>query len=184
MPKRERSGKVKYESNDDEKEHKRKRLRIKKEEDDDDNQVKEGGNELTLSPEQKAVLDMIITERKSIFFTGAAGTGKSFLLKEIIRSLGDLFLPEEIAITASTGIAACNIGGCTVHKFAGIGLGKDPANVLIMKVKNNTMASNRWRQTKILIIDESMVVSCFTALMLSLNINLVVFSLHDHRRVI
>ena len=27
---------------------------------------------------------------------------------------------------ASTGIAACNIGGSTIHSFAGIGLGKQP----------------------------------------------------------
>jgi hypothetical protein len=42
-------------------------------------------------------------------------SGKSFLLREIIKRA-----PEgKTFVTASTGIAAVNIGGTTVHAFAG-----------------------------------------------------------------
>lgn len=32
---------------------------------------------------------------------------------------------NSVAVTASTGIAACNIAGVTLHSFAGIGLGTE-----------------------------------------------------------
>lgn len=59
-----------------------------------------------------------------------------------------------IAVTASTGIAACNIGGLTLHSFAGIGLGHDSTDKLIKKIKGIKVLYKRWEGTKVLIIDE------------------------------
>jgi ATP-dependent DNA helicase PIF1 len=61
-----------------------------------------------------------------------SGTGKSVLLREIITALRVKYQsrPDAVAVTASTGIAACNVGGTTLHSFAGIGLGTDPADKL------------------------------------------------------
>lgn len=83
------------------------------------------------------------------------GTGKSRLLKAIINYFRELYKKSlsSVAVTASTGIAAYNIGGRTLHSWAGIGLGKEPEKVLIEKV-NKT----RWEETKVLIIDESLLV--------------------------
>jgi predicted ATPase with chaperone activity len=76
---------------------------------------------ITLSQSQMQVLQAI-ADGKSVFFTGAAGSGKSFIL----RILQDLFNQanqrEKIAFTAPTGVAACNIGGRTINSWAGIGL--------------------------------------------------------------
>jgi ATP-dependent DNA helicase PIF1 len=69
---------------------------------------------VTLNREQNLVLDAVMKGR-SIFFTGSAGTGKSFLLKRIIGALP----PQHTFATASTGVAACHIGGTTLHSFAG-----------------------------------------------------------------
>lgn len=52
------------------------------------------------------------------------------------------------------GIAACNIGGVTIHSFAGIGLGRESAEELANKIRKNKKASARWLRTKVLIIDE------------------------------
>ncbi|CCM00349.1 uncharacterized protein FIBRA_02379 [Fibroporia radiculosa] len=91
-------------------------------------------NTVQLSPEQKAVLELV-KEGKNVFFTGSAGTGKSVLLREIIRHCrGDGRLREGLAVTAATGIASVNIGGSTLHSWAGIGLGKEPAEKLLGKL--------------------------------------------------
>lgn len=126
-----------------------------------------------LSDEQRAVLDAVVDRGKSMFFTGSAGTGKSVLMREIIAKLRNKYRkePDRIAVTASTGLAACNIGGVTLHSFAGIGLGKEPVPELVKKVsfslltqellilitpqiKKNQKARNRWLRTKVLVVDE------------------------------
>ena len=109
-----------------------------------------------LSDEQQHVLELVTEKKKSVFFTGSAGTGKSVLMREIISSLRQKYHrdPERIAVTASTGLAACNVGGVTLHSFAGIGLGKEDIPELVKKIRKNQKAKNRWHRTKVLIIDE------------------------------
>ena len=109
-----------------------------------------------LSDEQMSVLKLVAEQKKSVFFTGSAGTGKSVLLREIIKALRAKYTKEldRVAVTASTGLAACNVGGVTLHSFAGIGLGKEAVPELVKKVKRNPKAKNRWLRTKVLIVDE------------------------------
>lgn len=89
-----------------------------------------------LSDEQRAVREAVVDRGKSIFFTGSAGTGKSVLMREIIQKLRVKYKrePDRVAVTASTGLAACNIEGVTLHSFAGIGLGKEAVPELVKKV--------------------------------------------------
>lgn len=110
---------------------------------------------VTLSEEQQHVLQLVL-QGKSVFFTGSAGTGKSVLLREIIRSLKLKYNKaiEAVAVTASTGIAACNIGGVTLHSFAGFGLGTGTVEQLVKYVKRNKKTVQKWTRTKVLIIDE------------------------------
>ncbi len=117
---------------------------------------KEAVNKVFLSNEQKSVLDLVVDKNKSVFFTGSAGTGKSVLLREIIQVLRSRYNREtdRVAVTASTGLAACNVGGVTLHSFAGIGLGKEAVPELVRKIKKNPKARHRWMRTKILVVDE------------------------------
>lgn len=112
--------------------------------------------EKTLSSEQRKVLDLVVDKGQSVFFTGPAGTGKSFLMENIINHFKKKFArdPERLAVTASTGLAACHIGGITLHSFAGIGLGKDPVPQLLKRIRRNAKVKTRWLKTKVLIIDE------------------------------
>ncbi|PFH51817.1 hypothetical protein AMATHDRAFT_114475, partial [Amanita thiersii Skay4041] len=108
-----------------------------------------------LSAEQLAILKLA-KDGASLFYTGSAGTGKSVLLRHIIQGLRAKHSKafDAVAVTASTGIAACNIGGVTIHSFAGIGLAVEKAEELASKVAKNRKASARWLRTKVLIIDE------------------------------
>lgn len=63
------------------------------------------GEPTKLNDEQNQVLKACL-DGKNIFFTGSAGTGKSFLLRKIISVLP----PDGTFATASTGVAACLIG--------------------------------------------------------------------------
>lgn len=60
---------------------------------------------IRLNDEQNQVLKACL-DGKNTFFTGSAGTGKSFLLKKIVSVLP----PDGTVATASTGVAACLIG--------------------------------------------------------------------------
>ncbi|GAA5880174.1 hypothetical protein JCM3774_006074 [Rhodotorula dairenensis] len=103
------------------------------------------------SDEQKAVLNEVRNGR-SVFFTGAAGVGKSFLLQEITRLLQ--FLQKPFQITATTGIAALQVSGITVHSWSGVGLGKDPVTVLYDRIMRSQERVKIWRDTSVLVIDE------------------------------
>lgn len=109
-----------------------------------------------LSEEQKSVSRLVIEKKQGVFFTGSAGTGKSVLIRSIISDLRRIYArePDRVAVTASTGLAACNIGGVTLHSFGGIGLGKESSQELVKKIQKNIKAKTRWLRTKVLIIDE------------------------------
>lgn len=95
----------------------------------------------SLTEEQTQVWRLVVVEGRSVFFTGSAGTGKSFLLRRIISDLKEKYReenrPDAVVVTAPTGIAACNIGGVTLHSFAGIGQGREPADKLCAMVNRS-----------------------------------------------
>ncbi|KYN05356.1 PREDICTED: ATP-dependent DNA helicase PIF1 [Cyphomyrmex costatus] len=101
-----------------------------------------------LTEEQAQVLNAVLSG-KNVFFTGSAGTGKSFLLRKIISALP----PDGTMATASTGVAACHIGGITLHQFAGIGLGTGTKERCI-QLASRPFSTSTWRKTKHLVIDE------------------------------
>ncbi|XP_060941140.1 ATP-dependent DNA helicase PIF1 [Limanda limanda] len=101
-----------------------------------------------LNKEQAAVLSAVLSG-KNVFFTGSAGTGKSFLLKRIMGSLP----PKSTFATASTGVAAAHIGGTTLHNFAGIGSGSAPLEQCIELAQRPGVLPH-WTTCRHLIIDE------------------------------
>ena len=61
-------------------------------------------------PIVQARAEALALEGNNLFFTGNAGTGKSFLLKRIIAKLKRKH-PGAVSVTAATGIAATHIAG-------------------------------------------------------------------------
>uniref|UniRef100_A0A6B2KZ88 ATP-dependent DNA helicase n=1 Tax=Arcella intermedia TaxID=1963864 RepID=A0A6B2KZ88_9EUKA len=95
----------------------------------------------------------IVKQGQNVFFTGCAGTGKSFLLKKIIQHFKTVVFPNDwkdrLAVTASTGIAAINIGGQTLHSWAGVQLARNHH-----ELQGAWRRAKDWRMVRVLIIDE------------------------------
>lgn len=130
---------------------------------------------VALSDEQQRVLRMVVRDEKNIFFTGSAGTGKSLLLREIIEALKKKYAknPESLAICASTGMAAQNIGGTTIHAWGAVTPGVFDIDKQITFIKHSRPAHRRWKAAKVFIIDEvSMVDGQFFDLLAALAVAL------------
>ncbi|AOA62643.1 GQ67_00484T0 [Komagataella phaffii] len=108
---------------------------------------------LVLSLEQEKVIQLA-KQGLGIFYTGSAGTGKSVLLRNLIKELKEIHPQGTVGVAASTGLAACNIGGQTLHSFTGIGLGDADVTKLLTKIRRNKKVRSRWLDLEVLIIDE------------------------------
>jgi len=109
----------------------------------------------SLTEEQQEAANLVLdTENPSnVFISGAAGTGKSYVLKYIIQTLQER-QTRKCAPTAPTGVAAINVGGSTLHSFFGIGLGTGSRANLVKKVRKSKEAMKRIDETDVLLIDE------------------------------
>jgi hypothetical protein len=65
-----------------------------------------------LSAEANYTLQFINQTQRNLFLTGKAGTGKTTLLREIIKTTH-----KNVVVVAPTGIAALNAGGVTIHSM-------------------------------------------------------------------
>ena len=79
---------------------------------------------VVLSSEQEDVI-ALVEAGHNVLVTGSAGTGKSTLL----RALRERF-KNRLPVTATTGIAAVNVEGVTLHSWAGLGLGELSAKAI------------------------------------------------------
>lgn len=93
-----------------------------------------------------------ILSGNNVLIIGEGGTGKTFMLKKLIKILD----AEDISavMTASTGVAASNVGGKTFHSFSGIGLGEGERDSLLKKVLGRKKIVEDIITTRVLFIDE------------------------------
>lgn len=75
-------------------------------------QIQEKNVDITLSAEQKALLEVMEGTRQHLFITGRAGAGKSVLLRHFREQT-----KKRIVVAAPTGIAALNVQGQTLHSL-------------------------------------------------------------------
>lgn len=105
-----------------------------------------------LSEDQRAVWDALVAG-ENLFVTARAGAGKSFLINFIKENFNGL-----VITTASTGIAANNVGGRTLHSQFLI----NPNSLDSEASANKLYSSKRGyaiRKARLLIIDEISMVS-------------------------
>lgn len=89
---------------------------------------------------------------KNIFLTGAAGSGKTYLLNKYIKYLKENNVM--VAVTASTGIAATHLHGATIHSWSGIGVKDNLTKEDLENLLTTSRIKRNYKKTKVLIIDE------------------------------
>lgn len=87
-----------------------------------------------------------------VFLTGEPGAGKTYVINQYVSYLRACGV--EVAITASTGIAATHIGGMTIHSWSGIGVRQKLTPMDLDKIASSEYISKRVRRAKVLVIDE------------------------------
>lgn len=106
---------------------------------------------LGLTPSQARFASLLFGG-SNLLLSGPAGTGKTYLIKALLAFLRAKNV--NVGVTATTGIAALQAGGQTIHSFAGIGLGDDTVENLIKKVFKNAKAKDRIKAIDVLFLDE------------------------------
>ena len=103
-----------------------------------------------LSLRQKEAYDAI-SNGKNIFLTGSAGSGKSQIIKLFAK---EFKIYKNIGVCSTTGTSAILINGTTLHSFLGIGLAKETADIIFLKICKRSYIKKRWIELDTLIIDE------------------------------
>lgn len=92
----------------------------------------------------------IMESGQSVLLTGAAGTGKTYLLRKFIKRAREDGLA--VSVTATTGLAATHLNGATIHAWAGIGVHDELPKKHLQKISKQRR--DIIKKTDVLIIDE------------------------------
>lgn len=96
----------------------------------------------------------------NVYITGAAGSGKTYVLDQYIHYLKEQGIV--VGITASTGVAATHINGITLHSWAGVGLRQSLSENDLQDLLRRRYLRKRFLSTHVLIIDEVSLLSDYT----------------------
>ncbi len=100
----------------------------------------------------------ILEREGNVFLTGAAGTGKSFLLQRYLAKKPT----ERFPVVASTGAAAVLVGGRTFHSFFGLGILEGGLEATVTRALRSGKVMNRLNRACCVIIDEVSMLSGMT----------------------
>ena len=129
------------------------------------NVQKDSTKPIILSEEQQSVIDHALSGH-NIFLSGQAGTGKSCVIKHLIKALREKYFNEDnqndlsdiVGVTSLTGCSAVLINGSTIHSFLKIGLARNSAEELYIHTSTSMKTRHKFNklkyELKVLIIDE------------------------------
>jgi ATP-dependent DNA helicase PIF1 len=69
---------------------------------------------------EQLLITRLILDKQNIFFTGSAGTGKSYLLRKLIVILQEKYGKNKVGVSSLTGTGAEVIGGTTLASLLGL----------------------------------------------------------------
>jgi ATP-dependent DNA helicase PIF1 len=126
-------------------------------EDDIDQFLSQRHEGIKLNAEQREILLVAFTgDRRNVFYTGPGGVGKTTVTKVIKEFLTEIFGDSsgKFGVSASTGIAATHLSGCTLHSLMGCGVPVYIEDFDRMWDQRDTI-----RKLEVLIIDEISMIS-------------------------
>jgi len=109
---------------------------------------------MELTNQQQFVANLAL-QGHNMFITGKAGTGKSFLVKSMFKSLTNL--GKKCKIVCPTGIACeaySEENASTIHSFFGLGVANRPFDVLVNSSTSNNLVKSRVESVNVLFWDE------------------------------
>lgn len=108
-------------------------------------QLEEHELEIEITEDYKAVINAIDNKAPFIFVSGSAGTGKTTLIKYLMKKFSG-----SVAVVAPTGVAALQVGGVTINSFF-----KLPPRIIFPETDVKKLADRKlYCSIKLLIIDE------------------------------
>lgn len=107
-------------------------------------------DEIELNDQQKYALDKI-AHGENVFITGGSGTGKSEMIKAIVRKLRSM--GDKVAVTSANLNGSISIGGQTIQSFCGIKKLDDTWENIKKEVQMNYIQLI-WNSINVLIIDD------------------------------
>lgn len=108
-----------------------------------------------LSPCQEKALQQFSKGKDNLFVTGVAGSGKSFLIRHLLKTKDRKTFP----IVASTGAAAVLVGGRTFHSFFGLGIMEGGVKKTVARALDNKRVVKRLRKIEGFVLDEISMIS-------------------------
>lgn len=94
----------------------------------------------------------VMLQGHSVFLTGAPGAGKTYVLNEFIHRATRQ--GKNVAVTASTGIAATHIGGTTIHSWSGLGIKDFLTDWDRERLQSTDRLIKRYNAADVLVVDE------------------------------
>jgi len=88
----------------------------------------------------------------NVFLTGEPGAGKTYVINQYVAYLEASGV--QVAVTASTGIAATHIGGMTIHAWSGIGARDQLSAYDVEQIATKEKIMRRVKKAQVLVIDE------------------------------
>jgi len=108
---------------------------------------------MSLSKEQRWALDRFIAG-ENLFITGPGGTGKTFLIKEMVRGLKERGLAYQVCALTGCAAVLLGCGAKTLHSWCGMGLGEGHKEDVVRKIHHNKRTVSGLRKVRVLIVDE------------------------------
>ncbi len=90
----------------------------------------------------------LVKSGENLFITGHAGTGKSYILNMLKSKF------KKLVVTSTTGIAAVNVKGQTIHSWAGVGICRYPVDTVVKNILNKPTVRNQILKCEMLALDE------------------------------